>query len=234
MFPAGIGLDGVEVALTVGSAQPVLKTLKPGPFMITTPVAAGSSRIGFRFSDVGRLPSPDGRPAVVRLASVAIEADQDHPATASGPPDDATPPAAKLPKFLEDAAQDASGIFSDGWIAAAGNIVVDADGATKVTLRGMVPGGIGLDDQEITVGGDVSPPIRRKLAPGDFQIEIPVREGRSKISLAFSQAAALPNGDGRSVAALLRSVSTDPSRSLSLRHLQHSARKWLAALRNWF
>jgi hypothetical protein len=234
-FPAGIGLDGVQVALTVGSAQPVLITLKPGPFMITAPVAAGSSRIGFRFSGVGRLPSGDGRPAVVRLASVAIESGRDHSAAPSGPPDNAASPAAGLPKFLEDAAEEASGIFSDGWIAPAANIVVDADGATKVTLQGMVPGGIGLDDQEITVGGDVSPPIRRKLATGNFQIEVPVREGRSKISLAFSEAAALPDGDGRYVAALLRSVSTDPSRRpLSLRHWRHSARKWLAAVRNWF
>ena len=233
-FPAGIGLDEVQVALTVGSAQPVLQTLKPGPFVVTAPVAAGSSRIGFRFSNVGRLPSPDGRPAVVRLASVAIETGLDRPTAPSSLPDDAPSTAAGLPKFLGDAAKQASGIFSDGWIAPAGNIVVDLCGATQVTLRGMVPGGIGLDDQEITIGGDVSPPIRRKLAPRDFQIEIPVSEGRSTISLAFSEAAALPNGDGRHVAALLRSVSTDPSPPLSLRCLQHSARKWLAAVSNWF
>jgi hypothetical protein len=205
----------------------------PGPFIIAAPVAAGSSRIGFRFSQLGRLPSPDDRPAVVRLESVAIETDRDHATAAFGAPENAPSPAASLPKFLEDAAEEASGIFSDGWIAQAGNIVVDRS-APNVTLRGMVPGGIGLDDQEITVGGDVSPPVRKKLAPGDFEIEIPVKEGRSKLSLEFSQAATLPNGDGRSVAALLRSLSRGPSPPLSLRHLQRSAGKWFAAVRNWF
>jgi hypothetical protein len=219
--------------LTVGSAPPVLKTLKPGPFVIAAPVAAGSSRIGFRFSDVGRLPSGDGRPAVVRLASVAIETERDHPAARSDLPD-RTPPAVGLPRFLEDVAEDASGVFSDGWIASAGNLVVDSDDATRVILRGMVPGGIGLDGQEIAIADGVSPPIRKSLAPGEFEIEIPVRKGRSEISLAFSKTAALPNGDGRYVAALLRSVSTDPSRPLSIRHMKYLARKWLASLRNWF
>ena len=228
-FPAGIGLDNVQLALTVGSAAPVLKTLKPGPFVIEAPVAAGSSRIGFRFSNIGRLPPEDGRPAVARLESIAVDTDRDH-LTIS---DDAPPPAAGVPKFLEDVARDASGIFSDGWMASAADIAVDPDSAAKVILRGMVPGGIGLDDQEVTIGGDVSPPIRRKLAPGEFEIEVPVQEGRSKISLAFFQAAALPNGDGRHVAALLRSVSTDPPPH-AVSRLKRLAGKWLAALKDWF
>src|SRR5205085_6296711 len=61
LLPAGIGLDSVDLAVTIGAAPPVLRKLKPGPFEIAPPVEAGRVRIGFRFSNFGRLPAGDGR-----------------------------------------------------------------------------------------------------------------------------------------------------------------------------
>jgi len=63
----------------------------------------------------------------------------------------------------------------------------------------MVPGGIGLDDQEIQIANEAGDTIRKKLETGPFEIEVPVKAGRSKISIEFLQAANLPKGDGRNV-----------------------------------
>ena len=49
----------------------------------------------------------------------------------------------------------------------------------------------------------------REWMIGEFAIDVPLKAGRSKLSLSFSKSAALPHGDGRNVAALLRSVSLD-------------------------
>lgn len=166
LFPAGIGLDRVEVTLTVGSSPSVVKKIKPGPFVIAAPTVAGWTHVDIRFSEVGRLPSGDGRPAVARITSVAVDPDWDHTFVPSellsgGPP-----------KVLGPIAEDASGVFADGWIASAGNIVVNLKSPAKITMRGIIPGGIGLEDQEIAVSGDVGTPIRQQLAPGEFGLEI--------------------------------------------------------------
>src|SRR5204862_6041349 len=116
LLPAGIGLDSVDVTLTVGSAPPVRRKLKQGPFEIAVPVEAGRVRIGFRFSSIGRLPAGDGRPAVARLALVAIDTNPDRAAALSNLSDAAPPEGSGLAKLLGAAAEDATGVFSDGWI----------------------------------------------------------------------------------------------------------------------
>ncbi len=78
-------------------------------------------------------------------------------------------------------------------------------------LRGMVPDGIGLDDQEIQIANEAGDTVRKKLETGPFEIEVPVKAGRSKISIDFSQAVNLPKGDGRNVAALLQSIAVTPA-----------------------
>jgi hypothetical protein len=50
----------------------------------------------------------------------------------------------------------------------------------------------------------------KKLAAGPFEMEIPVQAGRSKLLMGFSREANLPSGDGRSVAALLQSMTVVP------------------------
>jgi hypothetical protein len=206
----------------------VVKEIKPGPFAIAASAAAGWVHIGICFSRVGRLPGGEGRPAVARITSVAVGTDPDHgvvPPELSG---------GSAPKVLGPLAVDASGVFSDGWIASAGESVVRLNGPAKITLRGMIRGGIGLEGQEVTVNGDVGKPVRQQLALGEFGREIGLAEGRSKINLAFSRTAPLPDGDGRNVAALLRSIKTDSKPSLSMQRLKRIARAWWAASRNWF
>jgi hypothetical protein len=58
---------------------------------------------------------------------------------------------------------------------------------------------IGLDDQEIQTANEAGDTVRKQLETGPFEIEVPVKAGRSKISIEFLQAANLPKGDGRNV-----------------------------------
>jgi hypothetical protein len=225
LFPAGIGLDSVEVTLTVGSSPSVVKRIMPGPFVIAAPAEAGWVHIDIGFSGVGRLPAGDGRPAVARVTSVAVDTDPDQavapPELSGGSP----------PRILGPLALDASGVFADGWIASAGEIVVHLKRPATIILRGMIPGGIGLEDQEIAVDGDVGAPIRKRLAPGEFGLEIPLEAGRSRIRLAFSRTAILPDGDGRNVAALLRSMAGGSKPSLAMQRVNRMVAAGWAALR---
>ena len=78
-------------------------------------------------------------------------------------------------------------------------------------LRGMIPDRIGLDDQRVEISNDAGEIVRKTFGPGPFKIEVPVKPGHSKLSITFSQAADLPKGDGRNVAALLQSIAVTPA-----------------------
>jgi hypothetical protein len=78
-------------------------------------------------------------------------------------------------------------------------------------LRGMVPGSIGLDNQQILIANEAGNTVRMKIEAGPFKIEVPVKAGRSRISIDFSRAANVPKGDGRNVAALLQSIVVMPA-----------------------
>ena len=112
-----------------------------------------------------------------------------------------------LPKVIDGVGVDADGVFLDGWLSQKSFVVVNPTQAGKAVLRGMVPGSIGLNDQEIQIANEAGDTVRKKLETGPFEIEVPVKAGRSKISIDFSQAANLPKGDGRNVAALLQSIA---------------------------
>lgn len=203
LFPQGLGLDSVDLALTVEGGTAIRKRLEPGPFELELPVGSGRSRIGFQFSAIGRLPAGDNRPAVALLSSVSIE-----------PGDAKSPEQSKLlnlPKVIDGVGVDAAGVFLDGWLSQKSFVVVNPMQAGKAVLRGIVPGGIGLDDQEIQIVNEAGDTVRKKLETGPFEIEVPVKTGRSKISIDFSQAANLPKGDGRNVAALLQSMAVTPA-----------------------
>lgn len=79
MFPNGLGLDSVDLTLKVAGGEPMVKHLQPGPFELVVPADKGRSRIEFRFSAIGRLPSGDNRPATALLSSVSIDADGSNP-----------------------------------------------------------------------------------------------------------------------------------------------------------
>jgi hypothetical protein len=202
LFPQGLGLDSVDLALTVEGGTAIQKRLEPGPFELELPVGSGRSRIGFQFSAIGRLPGGDNRPAVALLSSVSIE-----PGDAKSPEQ---PKAVNFPKVIAGVGVDADGVFLDGWLGQKSFVVVNPSQAGKAVLHGMVPGGIGLDNQEIQIANEAGDTVRKKLETGPFEIEVPVKAGRSKISIDFSQSANLPKGDGRNVAALLQSMAVTP------------------------
>jgi hypothetical protein len=198
LFPKELGLDRVDLTLSVEGGASIRKSLDPGSFELQVPAPAGKSRIGFHFSAIGRLPPGDGRPAVALLSSISLGQDDvkslDQFAKVN------------LPKVIQGVAVQADGVFLDGWLAPKGFVVVNPDQTGKVILQGMVPGGIGLENQEVTIAGGAGGVVRKILEPGPFEIEVPVKIGRSRLSIDFVRAAELPNGDGRSVAALLQSM----------------------------
>ena len=202
LFPLWLGLDSVDLALTIEGGAPIRKRLEPGPFELELPVGSGRSRIGFQFSAIGRLPAGDNRPAVALLSSVSIE------------PGDAKSPeqlkSVNLPKVIDGVGVDADGVFLDGWLSQKSFVVVNPTQAGKAVLRGLVPGRIGLDDQEIEITNGMGDKVHKKLEAGPFEIEVPVKAGHSRLSIDFAKAANLPNGDGRNVAALLQSIIMTP------------------------
>jgi hypothetical protein len=202
LFPKGLGLDSVDLVLTVEGGGSIRKHLEPGPFEIEIPAGAGRSRIGFHFSAIGRLPAGDSRPAVALLSSVSIEAGD---AKSSEPST-----SVNLPKVIQRVGVRADGVFLDGWLARKSFVVVNSVQAGKAVLRGMVPGNIGLEDQKIEITNDAGDIVRMTLGAGPFDIEVPVKAGRSKLAIDFSRAVDLPN-DGRNVAALLQSMAVMPT-----------------------
>jgi hypothetical protein len=203
LFSKGLGLDSVDLALTVEGGGSIRKHLEPGPFEIEIPAGAGRSRIGFHFSAIGRLPAGDSRPVVALLSSISIEAGD---AKSSEPST-----SVNLPKVIQRVGVQADGLFLDGWLARKSFVVVNSVQAGKAVLRGMVPGNIGLEDQKIEIANDAGDIVRMTLGAGPFEIEVPVKAGRSKLSIDFSRAVDLPKGDGRNVAALLQSMAVVPA-----------------------
>ena len=102
------------------------------------------------------------------------------------------------------------GVYLDGWFAQNGVVEVRASKAGRLILRGMVPGGIGLDSQTLEITTPTNVRIESRLVPGSFDVEVPVEAGRTRLTFAFAKAAPLPNGDGRNVGALLQSSIIKP------------------------
>jgi hypothetical protein len=119
-------------------------------------------------------------------------------------------PAPGLPKVLDHVAWQSDGIYQDGWLAQNGFIEVRPAEPGRLVLRGMVPGGIGIDSQEIEIHALTGAVVRKRLVAGPFEIEIPIQAGHAKLTFAFGSSAALPNGDGRIVGALLQSTAIEP------------------------
>lgn len=115
-----------------------------------------------------------------------------------------------LPKVLDQVGWQSEGVYQDGWFAQNGVVEVRSTKAGWLILRGMVPGGIGLDSQQLEITTPTSVRIQKRLVPGSFELEVPVEAGRTRLKFAFAQAARLPNGDGRNVGALLQSSIIKP------------------------
>lgn len=115
-----------------------------------------------------------------------------------------------LPKALDQVGWQSEGVYPDGWFAQNGVVEVRAPKAGWLILRGMVPGGIGLDSQQLEITTPTNRRIEKQLVPGSFEMEVPVEAGRTRLKFAFAKAAPLPNGDNRNVGALLQSSIIKP------------------------
>ncbi|MCK1737101.1 hypothetical protein IVA79_24785 [Bradyrhizobium sp. 138] len=199
-FQRGVGLDDVDLTLSVDGGGSVTKHLEAGSFELWLPVKAGASRIQFKFSNIGRLPPGDARPAVALLTSLSMEdgmAVGQHAVSAFA--------------SAGSAVMASDGIYADGWEAPQSTLLVQSPVvAGKVVLSGMVPSNLGLEDQKIEIKGGSEGAIDQTLQPGDFEIQVPVAEGPVKLEINFIKSNQLPNGDGRRVSALLRSIRIVP------------------------
>ena len=92
---------------------------------------------------------------------------------------------ADFPADLSNPNLQFSGIYEDGWIGNRGFVTLSSVAPGKAIIRGLVPGGIGIDSVELTMTAGNSPPVKKLLKPGSFEIEAPV-EGGDRIHFQFS------------------------------------------------
>ncbi len=122
------------------------------------------------------------------------------------------PPAqvTRFPADLGNPDLEFSGIYEDGWVADDGFATLFSAASGRATIRGMVPNGIGINNVQLTisVGGEMS--VTKSLMPGEFEIEIPVSAGKSRIEFHFSKVGRLPAPDNRPATALLSSIAIEP------------------------
>jgi hypothetical protein len=115
-----------------------------------------------------------------------------------------------VPEILDRVAWRSEGIYDDGWLAQSGSVVIRAPKPGMLVLKGMVPGGIGIDRQQLEIRVQPGQPIQRQLAAGSFEIDIPIEADQTELTFSFANAAILPRGDGRTVGALLQSSQFQP------------------------
>ena len=202
MMPSGIGIDQTTVTLSVDGGPSVTRSLKPGDFKIAVSVGPGPHRISWHFGGGGVLPNGDDRGVAAKMQSLVIIPDADpkrDPVQSSTSDVDA---------IIGDTTRSYAGIATDGWLDKDGSIGVEAEKAGNVVFHVSVPEKIGLGTYDtVTMTVDGGGEVTRPVTPGDTVVEIPVAVGRHEVSWHFSATSVLPNGDGRTVAALLKSVS---------------------------
>ena len=115
----------------------------------------------------------------------------------------------RAPEVLRRVAWQSDGVYEDGWLAQSGTIVIRAVKAGTLVLKGAVPGGIGIDRQQLEIAVQPGRLIQRQLVAGPFEIGIPV-EADTKLTFRFASSAILPRGDGRAVGAVLYSSHLEP------------------------
>ena len=112
-----------------------------------------------------------------------------------------------FPADLSDERLEYSGIYEDGWLSEHGFLVLSGKSKTKrMMIRGLIPGGMGLDAVYAYVKINGGSSIGRMLNSGEFELELPASEGQQRLEFSFSVSKPLPGGDGRPVSALLKSV----------------------------
>ena len=116
----------------------------------------------------------------------------------------------RVPEVLKRVAWQSDGVYDDGWLAQNGLIVIRAVKAGTLVLKGMVPGGIGIDRQQLEITMQSGQLIQRQLVAGPFEIDIVVETDQTELTFRFANSAILPRGDGRAIGALLESSQFGP------------------------
>jgi hypothetical protein len=113
-----------------------------------------------------------------------------------------------LPADLADPRLQYQGIYEDGWVGSRVRVRLASRGSgdQKIVVRGSVPGGVGLDDQNVVLRVNGQVLAEKKLTPGDFDVTAPVGAGVDDVTLEFAVERHLPFGDHRPVSAHLQSV----------------------------
>jgi hypothetical protein len=120
----------------------------------------------------------------------------------------------RFPEDLSDSRVQASGVYSDGWIADSASVhLQQPNGKAMLSIQGTVPriadasfhteARLLVDDKEVG---------RRTVGIGDFNISVPVSSapGERLVGVEFSAAQELPAGDGRQVGARLKFLGFEP------------------------
>jgi hypothetical protein len=118
----------------------------------------------------------------------------------------------RVPDILERIAWQSDGVHDDGWLAQGGFMVIRAAKAGTLVLKGMVPGGIGIERQQLEITVRPGERIQRALVTGPFEIDVPIETDQTELTFRFAYAGILPRGDGRTVGALLQSAQFEPKR----------------------
>jgi hypothetical protein len=114
-----------------------------------------------------------------------------------------------FPRDLADERLEYSGIYEDGWLSAAGYVVLAGETDTRrLKVRGSLPKGIGLDSVEATIQVNGAE-FHKKLTPGPFEIEVPAGAGPQRIDFLFSNVGRLPGNEARPVSAQLLSMALE-------------------------
>ena len=115
------------------------------------------------------------------------------------------------PEVLDRVAWESEGVHEDGWLAQDGYVVVRAPKPGALVLKGMVPNGIGIERQQLEISTAGGPLLQKQLAPGPFEVAVPIETDRTRLTFKFSNSGILPRGDGRSVGGLLQSSEFRPN-----------------------
>ncbi|MEH2470432.1 hypothetical protein V1281_000323 [Nitrobacteraceae bacterium AZCC 2161] len=177
MVPDGIGVESSQLTLKSAVGATTIPTRR-GAFLASVPVAAGENKILFSFSAVGRLPGKDGRPVSALIYRANFEPDFEN-----------------LPKAVAPGmrllVKSASGLYWDSWTAPNGEMIVEAEKASTLTITGQISG---FEEQSLTMGLNIQEMKTYVLGDGPFSINFPLNKGRNRLQFVFAREQQLPDG----------------------------------------
>ena len=222
----GDGANELPVPALIGTERRTFEVAGRGAAHVISPPLLPQQIAGRSFLalDMGMdgLPFPDERSGLMRLYGSAIHVDprrlvafardisllseQDY--ARLSPPTSLT----SFPRDLAHPDLEYSGIYEDGWTSERASFTLtQPSSATSLLLRGAVPNITPNFQTQLTVSLDGRPIARRTLAPGPFELRLPVSPDlrtpkRRRVELRFAAPQRLAAPDRRLVTILLSSI----------------------------